>query len=166
MSYWLKFNFDSPKLDSLRAQLEAKASRIHAVLGVKLRAITEMLASKIVSDKLSGQVLHRRTGTLAASAHAEPVSDDGRTLRASVVSSQGPAFYGKIHEYGTSGVGWEIRNVKAQALAFQLSTKVFARSVFHPALPPRPFMAPTLEENRHAIIDELAQAVAQVLREK
>ena len=166
MSYWLKFNFDSAKLDALRESLVAKGSRIHDVLRVKLAAITEMLASKIVSDKLSGQVLHRRRGVLSASVHAEAVSDDGTTLRASVVSSRGPSFYGKVHEYGTGGRGWEIRNVKVQALAFQLSTKVFARRVFHPTLPQRAFMAPTLEESREEIIRELAQAVADVLKEK
>lgn len=163
---WIKLSFDSPKLDALRAQLEAKASRIHAVLSVKLAAITQMLASKIVSDKLSGQVLHRRTGVLSGSVHATPVSDDGTVIRGSVEAAGGPAAYGKVHEFGTSGRGWEIRNVKAQALAFQLSTKVFAKRVFHPALPARPFMSTTLEENRQQIIDELAAEVARVLKEK
>lgn len=163
---WIKLNFDSPKLDFLRAKLESLSDRIHAVLSVKLAAITNQLASKSVSEKLSGQVLHRRRGVLSGSVRAEPVSDDGTVLRGSVVSSQGPAFYGAIHEFGTSGRGWEIRNVKAQALAFQMSTKVFAKRVFHPALPTRPFMAPTLEENREEIIRELGEAVAQVLKEK
>ena len=163
---WLTLSFDSPKLDALREQLAAKATRLHEVLSVKLAAITQMLASKIVSEKLSGQVLHRRTGILSSSVHATPVEDDGTTLRASVVSSQGPSFYGNIHEYGTGGRGWEIRATAKQALAFQMSTKVFAKRVFHPPLPQRAFMAPTLEENRQAIIDELAQAVADVLKEK
>jgi phage gpG-like protein len=163
---WLKLSFDSPKLDALREQLAAKATRLHEVLSVKVAAITQMLASKIVSEKLSGQVLHRRTGVLSASVHAEPVTDDGTTIRGSVVSSQGAAAYGKIHEYGTSGRGWEIRATK-QALMFeQMGVKVFARRVFHPALPARPFMSTTLEENRDAIIKELADAVAQVLKEK
>jgi hypothetical protein len=77
---WLKLSFDSPKLDSLRAKLDSLASRLHEVLRVKLAAITNQLASKIVSEKLSGQVLHRRTGILAGSVHAEPVTDDGRTI--------------------------------------------------------------------------------------
>jgi hypothetical protein len=132
-----------------------------------LQAITEMLAGKIVSGKLSGQVLHRRTGVLSASVHAEPVSDDGSTIRGSVVSSQGPAAYGKIHEYGTSGRGWEIRATKSRVLAFQMSTKqVFAKSVFHPALPARSFMGSSLEESRDQIIQELGRTVADVLKAK
>ena len=170
MSYWLKFNFDSPKLDAFRERLAAKSARLHAVLGVKLAAITNMLASKIVSEKLSGQVLHRRTGILAGSVHATPVNDDGTTIRGSVESSAGPSFYGKFHEFGVPHA-WEITATKSKALAFQLSTKenakrIFARSVVHPPLPARSFMAPTLEENRQQIIDELAQAVGQVLLRK
>jgi phage gpG-like protein len=128
-----------------------------------MEAITQMLASKIVEEKLSGQVLHRGTGVLSASVHAEPVVDDGTTLRASVVSSQGPAWYGRVHEYGTAGRGWEIRATKQALLFEQMGVKVFARRVFHPALPARPFMSTTLEENRQQIIDELAAEVARVL---
>jgi hypothetical protein len=167
MSYWLKLSFDSPKLDSLRARLQSLAGRLHEVLRPKMQAITEMLAANIVAEKLSGQVLHRRTGILAGSVHATPATDDGTAIRGAVESSAGPAFYGRIHEYGTGGRGWEIRSVGRRALAFQMSTKqVYAKSVFHPALPARSFTGTSLEENREHIIQQLAQTVAEVLKEK
>jgi hypothetical protein len=164
---WLKLSFDSPKLDALREQLAAKATRLHEVLSVKLAAITQMLASKIVSEKLSGQVLHRRTGILAGSVHAEPVSDDGTVIRGSVVSSQGPSFYGKFHEFGVSHA-WEIVATKRKALAFQLGVKENARTIFaahvtHPPLPQRSFMRSTLQESEQEIRETLAQSVADVL---
>ena len=144
------------------------AGRLHEVLRPKMQAITEMLASNIVTEKLSGQVLHRRTGILAGSVHAVPVTDAGTTtIHGAVESSAGPAFYGKIHEYRTGGRGWEIRSVGRRALAFQMSTKqVSAKSVFHPALPARSFMGSSLDESRDQIIRELGQAVADVLKEK
>jgi hypothetical protein len=167
MAGWLKLSFDSPKLDSLRTRLQSLAGRLHEVLRPKMQAITEMLASKIVAEKLNGQVLHRRTGILAGSVHATPVTDDGAAIRGGVESSVGPAFYGRIHEYGTGGRGWEIRSVGKRALAFQMSTKqVFAESVFHPALPARSFMGSGLEESREEIIRELGRIVADVLKEK
>jgi hypothetical protein len=95
------------------------------------------------------------------------VTDDGTTIRGAAESSAGSGFYGRIHEYGTGGRGWEIRSVGRRALAFQMSTKqVFARSVFHPALPARSFMGSSLEENRDKTIQELGRAVAEVLKEK
>lgn len=164
MSSWLKFDFSSSKLDAWREELQSKASRLHDVLFARVSALTLQLQTKVIG-KLSGQVLRARTGVLRSSVTAETTTD-GSKITGTVSSSAGPAFYGRIHEYGTSGRGWEIRATKSRVLAFQLSTKVFARSVFHPPLPARPFMSTTLEENREEIIRELAESVAQVLREK
>jgi hypothetical protein len=48
-----------------------------------------------------------------------------------------------------------------------MSTKqVFAKSVFHPALPARSFMGSSLEESRDQIIQELGRTVADVLKAK
>jgi phage gpG-like protein len=165
---WLRFDFSSSKLDSLREQLESKASRLHEVLFTKVQALTLQLQTKVIG-KLSGDVLRVRTGILRGSVNTQTTTD-GTKITGTVSSSGGPAFYGRIHESGVPHA-WQITAVKSRALAFQLgpkaeARKIFAKHVTHPAMAARPFMSTTLEENRQAIIDELAAEVARVLREK
>jgi hypothetical protein len=168
MSWWLRFDFSSAKLDSLREQLNVKAKRLHEVLFARAQALTLMLQTKVIG-KLSGDVLKVRTGVLRGSVNANTTTDGG-TITGTVASSGGPAFYGRFHEMGVPHA-WQIRATRSKALAFQLSVKesaqkVFARSVVHPPLPQRSFMRSTLEENEDTIRQALAQAVADVIREK
>jgi hypothetical protein len=165
MSSWLRFDFSSSKLDGWREELQAKASRLHEVLFAKVQALTFQLQSKVVA-KLSGEVLHRRTGILAGSVHTTATSD-GAIIRGTVSAAGPPATYGRFHEYGISRA-WEIRATRAKALAFQLGVKenartIFAKSVVHPLLPQKSFMRSTLQESEQEIRDALAQAVADVL---
>src|ERR1700728_3636328 len=142
---WLRFELKGDY--DLIVRVRALPGRIMEVLRVKLDALINKTAGDIVAEKLSGQVLYRRTGVLSASVHATPTTIEGTTIRGGIEAAGGPAAYGKAHEFGTGGMGWEIRSVKAEALAFQMGPKtVFAKSVFHPALPPRAFMKPTAVE--------------------
>ena len=168
MSWWLRFDFSSAKLDSLREQLNVKAKRLHEVLFARTQALTYMLQTKVIG-KLSGDVLKVRTGVLRGSVNANTVTD-GQTITGTVESSGGPAFYGRVHEFGVPHA-WEIVATKSRALRFQLGVKgnamaIFRKSVTHPPLPERSFMRTTLEENEEEIRRALAQAVADVIREK
>jgi hypothetical protein len=70
-----------------------------------------------VQQKLSGEVLHVRTGKLLGSAHVEPTVTTQTTIAGNVTAAGGPAFYGKFHEYG--GTRWyDILPVNKKALAF------------------------------------------------
>jgi HK97 gp10 family phage protein len=60
---------------------------------------TAKLASYIVQNKLSGQVLNIRTGNLAQSVETP---SPGPTSETSVTYLVGGKYYGKFHEFGTS----------------------------------------------------------------
>lgn len=165
---WIRLNFSRSKLDFLREQLTAKATRLHEVLYTKVQALTFMLQTKVIG-KLSNDVLHVRTGVLRGSVNANTTTD-GSKITGNVSSSGGPAWYGRLHEFGVPHA-WEIVATKSRALRFQMGVKAnaraaFARSVVHPPLPQRSFMRSTLEENREEITQALARAVADVLKEK
>jgi phage gpG-like protein len=165
VSYWLRFDFSSSKLDGWREELQAKASRLHEVLFAKVQALTLQLQTKVTA-KLSGEVLKVRTGVLRGSVNSETVTD-GATIRGTVSSSGGPAHYGVYHEKGIPH-SWEIVATKSRVLAWQTSVKrnaemAFARHVTHSALPARPYMSTTLAESEQEIREALAAEVAQVL---
>jgi hypothetical protein len=162
---WLRFELKGDY--NLILRLRALPGRVMEVLRVKLDALTHATAADVVTEKLSGQVLHKRTGILQASVHATPTVIEGTTIRGGIEAAGGPAAYGKAHEFGTGGMGWEIRSVKARALAFQMSGKtVLAKSVFHPPLPPRAFMKPTAAELQEILNASLARAIGDVIKEK
>jgi hypothetical protein len=165
---WIRLNFSSTKLDALREQLTAKATRQQEVLYMKVQALTFILQTKVIG-KLSNDVLHVRTGVLRGSVDANTTMD-GSKITGTISSSAGPAFYGILHEFGVPHA-WEVVGTRSKALRFQMSVKenaksVFAKAVTHPPLPERSFMRISLDETRDEIIRALRQAFADVLREK
>jgi hypothetical protein len=163
---WLRFELKGDY--NLILRLRALPGRVMEVLRVKLDALTHATAADVVTEKLSGQVLHKRTGILQASVHATPTVIEGSTIRGGIEAAGGPAAYGKAHEFGTGGMGWEIRSVKAKALAWAGADgkMAFARKVMHPALPPRPFMKPTAAELQEILNARLAERLQDLLKEK
>jgi hypothetical protein len=156
-----EFRFDSATRTKLIAKLHGMSPRLVSVLGSKLRALMFQLQAKIVSEKLSGQVLHRRTGILAGTVHTLPVTTAGNTISGGVAAASGPALYGKYHEVGGSQA-YKIMSVKSRALAFTLNGKqVYAKSVIRPPLRQRAFMRPSLLESAQTIHDELQRAIDQ-----
>lgn len=101
----------------LIAQLNGKGTAIIQALTSKLTNLMLRLQQHIVRDKLSGQVLHHRTGKLASSIVAYPAQAEGSQLVGKVEGASGPAFYGQVHERGGRGP-YEIRPVNKKALAF------------------------------------------------
>src|SRR5258708_833231 len=96
----LKISFlggsDQRRVEGLRP----KGRVIIQVLMTKLNALIFILQSYIVPQKLSGQVLNRRTGVLAGSVREIPAVLEGTKIVAAVEAAGGPAFYGAVHEYG------------------------------------------------------------------
>jgi hypothetical protein len=165
------------------------------VLTQRLTLLMLKLQQHIVREKLSGQVLHRRTGKLAGSIATVPITVDGTTLIGKVVGASGPAWYGRVHEFGGESA-YEIFPVNKKALAFfpqgydqvkggrqilrgmkqvtnlQRRSKaimqfgahggIVVKSVHHPPLPQRAFMAPSLEVMRPEIVSELQSALSTV----
>jgi hypothetical protein len=161
---WLRFELKGDY--DLVLRLRSLPGRIMEVLRVKLDALTHQTTSDIVTEKLSGQVLHRRTGILATSVHATPTLIEGDTIRGGIEAAGGPAAYGKIHEMGTEHM-WEIVGTKNRMLHFWLGEKeVFRKRVSHPAMMARPFMKPTALELQETLNASLARAIGDVIKEK
>jgi hypothetical protein len=155
----IRIRFDNASDRKLIASLKAKAPQLIQVLTSKLTALMAQLQRYIVTQKLSGQVLKRRTGILAGSVTLIPIKVQGNRILGGIDAAAGPAFYGNVHEYGGEKE-YPITAVKARALAFMVDgKKVFAKSVRHPALMARPFMSTSLAEQSAAIQEQLQAAL-------
>lgn len=149
--------------ERLIERLRTAPQRLLSVMATRLNIEMVRLQSKIVTEKLSGQVLHRRTGKLAGSIRVEPTTVEGTQLTASVLGAGGPAFYGAYHEEGVSHA-WQITAVNARALHFVSGGRdVYARSVMHPPLAMRAFMKPALEESAAGMKERLQAALDEEL---
>lgn len=121
--------------------------------------ITLKLMTRSVSGKLSGQVLKRRTGTLARSVTQSPRTFEagdqvvGTVGVADITGNGGraPVKYGRAHEYGFQGavtVKQHLRLIK-QAFGKPLKTPVFSTVRAHTVnvnLPERSFLRSALRE--------------------
>jgi hypothetical protein len=127
------------------------------VVDAAVRAIdvSMLLLQKRIQEKLSGEVLNIRTGKLIGSVNKEPVTVSGGVVQGSITAAAGPAWYGKIHEFGGTFV---IRrgslSRKAKKNKKRLPTVTF---------PERSFMRSSLEELRQTIIRRLKTAVVEAL---
>jgi hypothetical protein len=133
----LRFNiFElNADLERLHASLILKRGAIIEVIRAKMTALMFVLAGKIVTEKLSGDPLKRRTGMLAGSVHGVPAQYAGPTkIVAAVESSQGASFYGKIQEAGVSHP-WSIIAARSKVLAYTIDgAKQYSHSVIHPPM--------------------------------
>jgi len=118
------------------------------------------LQSYIVTQKLSGQVLHHRSGTLIDSIRVIRAQIQGNTVTGGVEGAGGNAFYGRFFEEGGKGP-YTIVPVNAKALAFlgRDGIMVFCKRVQHPPIPKLPFMQPSLDENRNGITERVRARV-------
>jgi hypothetical protein len=133
----------------------------------RLNIILLQLSQYIVTQKLSGQVLHRRTGALANAVHVNPARVVGATIRGEVTAAGSPAsLYGRVHETG-GNAAYDIFSVRGRALRFVSGAgeTVFAKHVRHPAAMMRPFMRPALEENAASIREQLQEAIDAELQD-
>jgi hypothetical protein len=148
----------------LAEMLKTRSSRVMSVLSVKLNAILFQMQSKIVA-KLSGEILHVRSGVLRASVHTVPAEVQGSKIIGGVESAGGPAMYGKFQEFGSHA--HQILSVKKRALSFLTDgQRVYARSVQHPGTRATAFMSSTLAEEADLIRAALEEAVNKIIAEK
>lgn len=141
------------------ARLSAIGSRLPS--GVA-RAVTQLTLElqRLVQQKLSGQVLHVRTGVLRSSINRE-VRQTGTEVIGTVGTN---VSYAKVHEFGVPH-SWEIRPRRARALAFEVGGKtIFAMRVTHPPLPERSFLRSALREIEPRIKAEIEDAVSEELQ--
>lgn len=128
--------------------------------------LTLRLQRKVVQEKLSGQVLNVRTGTLRRSID-QRVATDGNSV-SGIVSTN--LKYGKAHEYGskqTVTVKEHLRLVK-KAWGKELKSPVWATVKAHTArqnLPERSFLRSALADLQPEIIAGIDKAVGEGVRQ-
>lgn len=146
------------------ASLEAKGPEILQRVVLRMNAAAIMLQQHIVLNKLQGQVLKHRTGKLAASIRVINAVLQGSEITAQVQGGGGPAWYGRLHEYGTNA-WYFIRPVNKKALAFNIGgTQVIVKSVMHPPIAQRSFMRSGLADLRERIRLMLQDAINEGAR--
>lgn len=115
----------------------------------------------VQTQKLSGQALNQRSGKLIGSVRVIPAAVVGSNVEATVEAAGGPAWYGKVHEFGGKG-SYVIEAVNAKSLAFNtVNGMIFRKRVVHPPAAERSFMRTSAEELRGEISESLQEVVSK-----
>lgn len=152
--------------DALIQRLRAIGPKLGRALLVVVRKQAFKLQAHVKRDKLSGQVLHVRTGTLRRSVTAKVEQTGGRILG---IVGTNLAYAGR-HEFGFDGtetVREHLRRV-TQAWGKPLRTPREVRVhafMRHARAPERSFLRSALRDMAGEIREALKAAVVGVLRE-
>lgn len=150
---------------AVREALDEIPPAVIAALRTKMQLLTINLQAHVIRDKLSGQVLHQKSGALARSIQRDVTVSDA--VVTGEVFSAGDVKYARIHEYGGKTPPHDIVPTKAQALAFALGgSNVFAKIVHHPGskMPERSFLRSSLADQAQIIMDGLRKATVDAMR--
>ena len=129
----------------------------------RMSSLVIALSNKIKFEKLSGQVLKNRTGTLRRSITPQPVQSNGAVLTGEVTTN---LEYAAIHEFGGKTKPHDIFPKKGRALAFMMGGKqIIVKSVKHPGsvIPERSFMRTALKEMEPKIKEAFESAISEVV---
>jgi hypothetical protein len=146
------------RFKSLGADVQASLLATSQMLAANLRA-------HVHQDKLSGQVLNRLSGDLAASIAATVEIGDGAVT--AQVYSANPPPYAQILEFGGVIPAHTVTPVSAQALSFMIDgRRVFAKVAHIPdvTVPAHADLRASLQDMAAEITTELQQAVARALK--
>jgi phage gpG-like protein len=144
--------------------LAAMPDHVREALSDKANTLAAALQAR-VQEKLSGTVLHARSGALARSIIA--TIDEASTSVTVRITAGGDIKYAAIHEFGGTIPPHQILPDKARALAFLVDGKqAFAARVNLPAvtMPERSYMRSSLGEMADEIGESLTAAVLEAVR--
>jgi phage gpG-like protein len=147
------------------ANLGAMTGKIRTAARSSLDAWAVELAGYIKAEKLSGQVLNRRTGRLSSSVHPVTGIESGTSVSAGAGGGAGVP-YAKIHEYGGMIPAHVVAAINAKALAFTVNGVMrFAKSVQIPdvTMPERSYMRSALKDEAPDGIAQLKAAIAEAV---
>lgn len=125
--------------------------RVRGELVLTVRRLAIELQRYVKQDKLSGQVLKNRTGTLRRSVY-QRVDESPQSVTGRVGTN---VFYGALHEGGFEG-----KRLITQAFGRQLKFPVWASI----KLPKRSFLRSSLKDKSVHIKEELGMAVMRGMR--
>jgi hypothetical protein len=138
--------------------------RMKKELKIGMQRITTQLAAYVKDNKLSGQVLKRRTGTLSRSIKASVQATN--TEVTGIVDSRdkgnAPLSYAHYQEYGFQGTENVKQHLRRMNNGSTATVRAHTRSVNHPA---RSFLRSSLAENQEMIARELNAAVGKAAHE-
>jgi len=97
--------------DKVNVKLGEMSDKIIGAVEKRMQRVVKRIEASVKSDKLSGQVLHVKTGTLRRSVHSD-VKNDGSQIVGTIGTN---LIYAAYHEYGFSGT----QNVKEHMRAIK-----------------------------------------------
>jgi hypothetical protein len=160
----IKFSFnDSDK--RLVERLRKKGPSIVAAIRAAVDRSNFEMQSKIVAEKLQGQVLEHRSGKLGGSIRVIAAQVVGTKVAGSVEGAGGPAWYGKLHEYGGSFVGHRLLRRPSHLVTRAGGERVYTGSPYGINFAERSFMRSTLREQQETIVARIKAAVYATVKE-
>ena len=151
---------------AVQARLTEMPSKVRDRLTATVYLLAEKLRSHVVSDKLLGQVLNRRSGRLGQSIQQKVDSSDTGVV--GTVYSSGDVPYARIHEYGGVIPSHVIEARNARSLAFIWNGKqAFFKRVTIPdvTMPERSYMRSSLADLKDEIVESMTIAVREGVQE-
>lgn len=144
--------------------VKQRGPRIVGEIARRVNASLIELQSYIVGSKLSGQVLKHRSGKLANSIRVNKAHDIGSgVLEGSVQGGGGPAFYGRIHEYGGSFIAARRLKRPPHLVTRRGGERVMTGSPYGIRFAERSFMRTGFAERQAAIMKNIREGIAVVL---
>lgn len=150
--------------EAVLARLGEAPAKIRTAAKSSLDIWATELAGYIKAEKLSGQVLNRRSGALSRSVYPDKRETADTISGGARAGNDVP--YAKIHEYGGLIPAHQVVVKNAKALAFTVGGMLrFAHSVQIPdvQMPERSYMRSSLREQAPEGINELRAAVREAI---
>jgi len=138
--------------EAVLARLQGMEDRLRTELRRAVTRLSITVQAAVKGDKLTGQVLHVRTGTLRRSINRK-IEETQTSITATVGTN---VRYAAIHEYGFDG----IVGVRAH-MRLQRPVRAHTR---HMRLPARSFLRSTLAERTTEITETLREAAMRAVR--
>ena len=145
------------KAASFLAALQGKTAALQAALVRVMTRLSIEVQRGVKETKLTGQVLHVRTGTLRRSINRR-VIEQGGSVMASVGTN---VSYAAAHEYGFKGEVDVREHVRKTRGGTEARVRAHTRKV---VMPERSFLRSTVDDMGPHIKTEIRKAVLQAVR--
>ena len=136
--------------------LTGSGDRVRAAMRTAFARIAISLQRYIVTQKLHGQVLKQRTGTLASSVIQRVEESDGKIVAIVQAGGGTAGKYAGVHEYG--GTYTIPEHLSVSRLGNQFSVRSHDAT-----FPVRSYMRSSLQENLDMYVTEVNKALKQAL---
>jgi phage gpG-like protein len=155
-------------LPETQASLQLQAQHVTEALRERMNLNLYRLQSHIQREHLSAPpgpsdaLLHQRSGRLISSIRVEEARREGGALVGRVLGAGGPAWYGRVHEFGGTWVvpAREAVRTRLSRSGKVIGAKTFAMRSFTVTMPERSFMRASLAELQTAIIESMREAMS------